>query len=85
MLAMACSPEEHCRFVVEIDVVWGMLTDRAAMRNDTAEVGGDRTLPTHISCMDEGDTRKSSLLTPCVGSLSNTPCRTVERRVAGGY
>jgi len=59
MFAQACSPDEHCRLVVDRDVVWGMLTERAAMRKETAEVGGERTLPTQISWMDSGDTRKS--------------------------
>lgn len=65
------------------DVVWGMLTERAAMRKETAEVGGERTLPTQISWMEEGDTRKSSSSLLC-GFLSNTPRRTVDKRVAGG-
>lgn len=43
--------------MVESEVVWGMLTERAAMRKDTAEVGGERTLPTHMSWMEEGGTR----------------------------
>lgn len=55
------------------------------MRKETAEVGGERTLPTHISWMESGDTRKSDPpLDDVVGSLRSTPPRTVERRVAGG-
>ena len=34
--------------------------------------------------MAEGDRRKSSESTPSVGSLRSTPCRTADRRVAGG-
>ena len=62
--------------------MWGMLTESAAIRKETAEVGGERTLPTQMSCMSDGDTRKSSDVD--VGSLRSTPPRTVERRVAGG-
>ena len=56
------------------------------MRKETAEVGGDRTLPMQMSCMSDGDTRKSEELEDedDDGSLRSTPPRTVERRVAGG-
>ena len=70
--------------MVDSDVVWGILTESAAIRKETAEVGGERTLPMQMSWMDSGDTRKSELLLEDVGSLRSTPPRTVERRVAGG-
>ena len=83
MLAMACRPEEHWRLVVDNEVVCGMLAERAAMRNATAEVGGERTLPTQMSCMAVGGRSCSELLS-VVGSLRRTPRNTVERSVAGG-
>ena len=48
--------------MVDREVVWGMLAERAAMRKETAEVGGEMTLPMQMSWMEEGDRRKLSSL-----------------------
>ena len=60
IFAMAWRPDEHCLLTVDRDVVCGIPEDMEAIRNATAAVGGDKTLPMHMSWIRDGGIKYSS-------------------------